>query len=113
VFEDDDGGILAHYLPWNHDAGYYIVLNRSSPFRLMFTAALSGCAVGVVWGPDGSARVSHHNISGAGGTDDAAQRKRRRGGGQWGFFVQVMRMYRNSSGAETRFVIAEVGELRP
>lgn len=152
VYEDPDGGILAHYLPWNMDAGYYIVLNRSSPFRLMFTAALSGCAVGVVWGDDGSARVSHHNIQGAGGsTDDAAQQRSlvfthaalhrgryrelgplreqvadrvaihghahvhgvRRGGGPWRFYVQVMRRYAGVHTGENRFVIADVGELRP
>ncbi|HKO54896.1 MAG TPA: hypothetical protein VJ276_03395, partial [Thermoanaerobaculia bacterium] len=75
VSESDDGEMLAHYLPWGRDAGYFIILNSNSVVRLMFTAALSGCAVGVVWGSDGSARVSHHNIQSGSITDDAAQRQ--------------------------------------
>ncbi len=76
VYDVHEGAVgTAYYLPWDYNTGYFIILNSKSPVRLMFTAALSGCAVGVVWADDGSARVSHHNIeSSMGGTDEEAQR---------------------------------------
>lgn len=62
--EDMNGYLEAHYLPWNRNTGYYIILDVNDPPPLFFTAMLSGCGVGFVEAPDQSAvRFSHHNIS--------------------------------------------------
>jgi hypothetical protein len=61
--ESIGGDLQAHYLPWNQNTGYYIVLERDSVTPLFFTAMLSGCGVGLIEATDGSAvRFSHHNI---------------------------------------------------
>jgi len=68
-----NGSLLASYLPWAENSGYYIILEPDSGPDLMFTATLDGCAVGYVRAGDGAVRVSHHNIQGDSGTDNAAQ----------------------------------------
>jgi hypothetical protein len=58
INEAMNGSLEAHYLPWNYDSGYFIVLEVTSPVKLMFTGTLSGCAVGYIMSSDGSARLS-------------------------------------------------------
>src|SRR5262245_53309457 len=71
-----NGHLPAHYLPYTQEnAGSHIILDVNSGSRLMFTAWLTGCAVGYECAPDGSARFSHHNIQTDEGTDDRAQKR--------------------------------------
>jgi hypothetical protein len=70
-----NGYLLASYLPWAIDSGYYIILEPDTGPDIMFTATLDGCAVGYIRADDGAIRVSHHNIQGPNGTDDDAQRR--------------------------------------
>lgn len=63
IQEKNEGHLIAHYLPFGFDAGYYIILNANSPFRIMFTAVMTGCSVGYVMAGDGSVRFHHYNIS--------------------------------------------------
>ncbi|GLS24939.1 hypothetical protein [Marinibactrum halimedae] len=74
----DRGNLLAYYLPWGENSGYHVVLENNDTADIMFTAQLSGCAVGYIRASDGSGavRVSHHNIQTANGsTDDAAMKE--------------------------------------
>ena len=70
-----NGYLLAYYLPWAENSGYYIILEPDKGPDLMFTATLDGCAVGYVRADDGAIRVSHHNIQGPLGTDADAMRR--------------------------------------
>lgn len=66
-----NGDLQAHYLPWNPNTGYYIILDVGSETPLFFTAMLSGCGVGLVEASDKSAvRFSHHNIRKVGSIPD-------------------------------------------
>jgi len=68
-----NGSLKVTYLPWAPDAGYYVILEPNRGPDIMFTAMLSGCAVGYVRANDGAVRVSHHNIQGTDETDEPAQ----------------------------------------
>jgi hypothetical protein len=57
------------YLPWGHNAGYYIILEPTGGPNIMMTATMNGCSVGYVRGPGGIVRVSHHNLSGSSNMD--------------------------------------------
>jgi hypothetical protein len=70
-----NGFLVASFLPWAEDGGLHIVLEPDAGPDLMFTATLTGCAVGYVRAADGAVRDSHHNIQGPDGTDDAAQKR--------------------------------------
>jgi hypothetical protein len=63
-----NGLLDVYYLPWGRNAGYYVILEPEGGPDIMMTATLSGCSVGYVRADDGAVRVSHHNISGPGGT---------------------------------------------
>lgn len=70
-----NGSLTAYYLPWDVNTGYHVVVETNTNVDLMFTAQLSGCAVGYIRASDksGAVRVSHHNIQTAqGGTDHNA-----------------------------------------
>jgi hypothetical protein len=69
-----NGNLLATYLPWKANTGYYVILEPDSGPDLMFTAQLDGCAVGYVRAEDGAVRVGHHNIQGT--SDDNRAQKR-------------------------------------
>lgn len=73
----DRGSLRAYYLPWSENAGYSVVCEKSEGIDLMFTAKLTGCAVGYLRASDGSGavRVSHHNIQTSGGVADQAAMK--------------------------------------
>lgn len=73
----DSGNLRAYYLPWSENSGYSVVCEKSGDVDLMFTARLTGCAVGYVRASDGSGaiRVSHHNIQTSAGLADKAAMK--------------------------------------
>ncbi|HJZ57713.1 MAG TPA: hypothetical protein VKE74_22330, partial [Gemmataceae bacterium] len=70
-----NGYLVASYLPWAENSGYYIILEPDQGPDLMFTATLDGCAVGYIRADDGAVRISHHNIQGPMGTDHKAQKR--------------------------------------